>query len=473
MPADTTEDLVVLSHLRWTFVWQRPQHIVSRLARRRRTWFVEEPWPTAVDRPRLCQEQHGDVTRVWLEVPRSVHERNSGEPGPASFDDERAGGYADELAALVGTSSDRLVWLYTPVALPFVAALRPSTLAYDVMDDLASFAWGPDSLKLLHRQALRNADVVFAGGRSLHRGVAQHRPDGSHLFPSGVEPEHFAAAQSLRRPHRRPVAGYVGVIDERLDLDLVADLAAALPDWDIQMVGPVVKIDAASLPQAPNLAYQGPKPYGDLPAVLAGFDVALMPFALNAATRSISPTKTLEYLAAGLPVVSTRVPDVVADHSPVVELAAALPDWEIEIVGPVVKIAPKSLPQAPNLAYHGPKPYRDLPAVLAGFDVALMPFALNAATRSISPTKTLEYLAAGLPVVSTRVPDVVADHSAVLDLADDGAGFAEACPRVARGQSGSRLRAAETLLRLQHWDSIVERMSALVESAGQAREYSA
>ena len=378
MRADTSGDLVVLSHLRWTFVWQRPQHIVSRLARDRRTWFVEEPWPSAaVDRPRLCQEEHGDVTRVWLEVPASAAERRAREPGPASFDDERAGCYAEELADLLGPSADRLVWLYTPVALPLVGALQPSTLAYDVMDDLASFAWAPDALKLLHRQALRSADVVFAGGRSLHRGVAQHRPEGTHLFPSGVESEHFAAAQSLRRPRPRPVAGYVGVIDERLDLDLVADLAAALPDWEIHMVGPVVKID------------------------------------------------------------------------------------------------PASLPEAPNLAYHGPKAYAHLPAVLAGFDVALMPFALNAATRSISPTKTLEYLAAGLPVVSTRVPDVVADHSAVVELADDGAGFADACRRVGRGQPGNRLRAAETLLRVQHWDSIVQRMSALVETAGQAREDSA
>ncbi|HEY0396770.1 MAG TPA: glycosyltransferase, partial [Acidimicrobiia bacterium] len=141
------------------------------------------------------------------------------------------------------------------------------------------------------------------------------------LFPSGVEPEHYAAARSARTPKDRPVAGYVGVIDERIDVTLLAGLAATLPDWDIHVVGPVVKIDLESLPSAPNLFYPGPVPYTELPSIMAGFDVGLMPFALNEATRSISPTKTLEYLAAGLPVVSTRVPDVVADYDGIVDLA--------------------------------------------------------------------------------------------------------------------------------------------------------
>lgn len=313
---EQSPEMVVFSHLRWTFVWQRPQHLVSRLARRQRTWFVEEPVPCEVPAPRLGHEPHGDVTRVWLEVPA--------DDGHLHFDHP---GYAEKLGELLGEHDDRTSWLYTPMALPMSRALSPSTLVYDVMDDLASFRGAPAALALRHRQALREADVVFAGGRSLHQGVLQHRGQGSHLFASGVEPEHFAPARRLRSERhtaeptaRRPVAGYVGVIDERVDLDLVAELAAALPDWDVNMVGPVTKIDASTLPQAPNLAYPGPVPYQDLPATMAGFDLALMPFALNEATRSISPTKTLEYLAAGLPVISTRVPDVVADHSGVVEL---------------------------------------------------------------------------------------------------------------------------------------------------------
>ncbi|HVL07092.1 MAG TPA: glycosyltransferase [Acidimicrobiales bacterium] len=306
-------ELVVLSHLRWTFVWQRPQHIISRLAADRRTWFVEEPLACDVDAPRLRTEDHGSVTRVWLEVPGSGH---------VGFDNAGAASYAGAVQQLLGPSEDRTVWLYTPMALDMAAALRPTKLVYDVMDDLASFKGAAAELRLRHRQALRQADVVFTGGRSLYHGVLAHRPHGTHLFASGVEPEHFAPAAALRpRSRPVPVAGYVGVIDERVDLDLLRGLAHALPDWQIEVVGPVVKIDRESLPKAPNLVYPGPQPYARLPQVMAGFDVALMPFALNEATRSISPTKTLEYFAAGLPVVSTRVPDVVADHGAHVELA--------------------------------------------------------------------------------------------------------------------------------------------------------
>ena len=307
-------ELVVLSHLRWTFVFQRPQHLISRLAAgRRATWFVEEPIAVdGLERARLCTEQHGDVRRVWLEVP--------GPEGHVCFSDPRAAGYDAMLAGLLGPHGDRAAWLYTPMALPLAQALSPTLLVYDVMDDLASFKGAPPQLTLRQRQALKSADVVFTGGRSLHRSVVQRRPERTWCFPSGVDPDHYAPAADLRQPGPRPVAGYVGVIDERLDLDLVADLAAALPEWRICMVGPVVKIDPATLPRARNITYPGPARYADLPKVMAGFDVALMPFALNEATRSISPTKTLEYLAAGLPVVSTRVPDVVSDFRELVDL---------------------------------------------------------------------------------------------------------------------------------------------------------
>ena len=309
------DELVVLSHLRWDWVWQRPQHLISRIGCGRRTWFVEEPVAVAgVSEPRLVTVDADVVTRVWLEVP--------GEPGEhVGFADRRAASYFGHLAELLGVPTDaRDVWLYTPMALDIALALVPRLLVYDVMDDLASFAGAPPELLLRERQALREASVVFTGGRSIHRGVEGHNPR-TFLFPSGVDVEHYAPARRLRPPHReRHVAGYVGVIDERIDLGLVRDLAHALPGWEIQMVGPVTKIKESSLPQAPNIAYLGKQPYEKLPDVMAGFDVALMPFALNAATRSISPTKTLEYLAAGLPVVSTRVPDVVSDFGAFVQL---------------------------------------------------------------------------------------------------------------------------------------------------------
>src|SRR5215207_2177717 len=313
------DQLVVLSHLRWDSVWQRPHHLISRLSPRyARTLFVEEPFATPeVSRAGEMQVdalQHISRVRIELEsVPRAM-----------SFESTVTAAYTDAITSVLDPSLETTVWLYTPMALEIALALRPSLLVYDVMDDLAAFRYALPTTLLRQRQALRAADVVFTGGRSLHRGVVDHRPDVTHCFPSGVEPRHYApasTARTARGDNVRPVAGYVGVIDERLDLALVADLATRAPDWDIQMVGPVVKIEESDLPRADNLHYLGTQPYAALPAVMAEFDVALMPFALNEATRSISPTKTLEYLAAGLPVVSTRIPDVVADWSEVVRFA--------------------------------------------------------------------------------------------------------------------------------------------------------
>jgi glycosyltransferase involved in cell wall biosynthesis len=307
-------ELVVLSHLRWDGVWQRPQHLISRLGRDLPTRFVEEPVADGGAATGIERRSHGSVDRVRYRV-----------PGPerwVSFGDPAATGYGDALVDVLGRGDGRVVWLYTAMALDLAERLDPALLVYDVMDDLTAFRGASPEHALRHRAALRRADIVFTGGRSLHQGVTPVRSDGVHCYPSGVEPEHFAAARRLRPDRRpRPVAGYVGVVDERLDLDLLAGLAEALPEWDIDVVGPVVKIDEDALPRAANLRYPGRRPYGELPSVLADFDVALMPFALNEATRSISPTKTLEYFAAGLPVVSTRVPDVVADYGDVVTLA--------------------------------------------------------------------------------------------------------------------------------------------------------
>jgi glycosyltransferase involved in cell wall biosynthesis len=307
-------DLVVLSHLRWNFVWQRPQHLLSRLAESyRQVWFVEEPQEVdGLEQPVMRTATAGPVTRCWLETPRTMG---------GGFQQDVEAFYTAALHDRLG-GRERDVWLYTPMALNIALGLRPTLMVYDVMDDLASFRFAPAELRLRQRQAIRAATIVFTGGRSLHAGIAAHRRDGVHCFPSGVEPEHYAPAiiGRRRRAAGRPVAGYVGVIDERIDLGLIAGLAEALPDWCIRIVGPVAKIDPNDLPQARNIVYTGPVDNDELPAAMAQFDVALMPFALNDSTRSISPTKTLEYLAAGLPVVSTRVADVVTDFTGVVDL---------------------------------------------------------------------------------------------------------------------------------------------------------
>jgi glycosyltransferase involved in cell wall biosynthesis len=306
---------------------------VSRLAAARaehggRTWFVEEPCVGDVDAPTLRSEAVEGLTRVWLEVPGD-HDCDR-----MDFDDPRARSYADLLAehlAAERLGASRDVWIYTPMAIELAQAVG-GRLVYDVMDDLASFKDAPVDLVLRQRRLLGMADIVFTGGPSLHRSVRRQRTRDVHLFRSGVDTDHYRRSRRCRArrgPQPRPVAGYVGVIDERLDLDLLADAARLLPGWTLRVVGPVTKVDPASLPRLANIEYPGMTAYEALPDVMAGFDVALMPFALNEATTSISPTKTLEYLAAGLPVVSTRVPDVVADHSAVVHLvddAAELAD---------------------------------------------------------------------------------------------------------------------------------------------------
>jgi glycosyltransferase involved in cell wall biosynthesis len=310
---------------------------VSRFAAARagggaRTWFVEEPVTGNVTEPELRTQELDGITRVWLVIPPGGQR----DPG---FDARGAEPYGDLLAGLLagqGRPAGPDVLVYTPIAFELAQRLQPGRLVADVMDDLASFQDAPAGLRLRQRRLLAEADVVFTGGRSLHRSVSQQRKHRCHLFPSGVETAHYGTARALRRPRPGRVAGYVGVLDERLDLDLLRGLAGALPDWTIRMVGPVTKIDPASVPQAPNIEYTGLVPYEDLPTTMAGFDVALMPFALNEATRSISPTKTLEYLAAGLPVVSSRVPDVVADYSGVVHFADDAPGFAAacrEVVG--------------------------------------------------------------------------------------------------------------------------------------------
>jgi UDP-galactopyranose mutase len=210
---------------------------------------------------------------------------------------------------------DFIAWYYTPMALNFSSAITPSLTVYDCMDELSAFAGAPPSMRRNERILFERADLVFTGGRSLFESK-QANHSSVHLFPSSVDVRHFAKAMTAKtepmdqRGIPFPRLGYIGVIDERMDLDLLKDVAGSRPDWQIVMIGPVVKIDPASLPLAANIHYLGMKSYRELPAYLSGWDVALLPFAQNPSTRFVSPTKTPEYLAAGRPVVSTPIRDV-------------------------------------------------------------------------------------------------------------------------------------------------------------------
>ena len=306
-----TPTLICLSHLRWDFVTQRPQHLMDRFARHRRVLFWEEAIPTAHHLPYL--EFHAfEGTTVQAVRPR-IPDRWS--------PDQQAEALArlfDQMLSLNGIVRP-VLWLYTPMMWPIVRHVDAAAVVYDCMDELASFRFAPPALTGLDAALMSEADLVTTGGWSLWE-ARRNDHHNIHAFPSSVETAHFATARTvLATPADQaslssPRLGWYGVIDERVDLDLIAALAAARPDWSVAMIGPVVKIDPASLPQAPNLHWLGQKSYDQLPAYLAGWDVALMPFAMNEATRFISPTKTPEYLAAGCPVVSTPVRDVVRQY---------------------------------------------------------------------------------------------------------------------------------------------------------------
>lgn len=296
-------------HLRWDGVWQRPHHLLTRLARRLAVIVLEEPHGAAEDRDEI--RTFGDLTVV-----RPLRRRGWGAP----LVDAQAVATLQALRA--GRASG--AWLYTPMMTELIAACDAAPVVYDAMDDLANFDFAPAGMREREAALLERADIVFAGGRTLYEN---RRSAGAkvHCHPSGVELERFAA---LTAPHpipallRGPVFCYTGVIDERLDYGLIAALAGAFPDGHVVLAGPVVKVDPARLPQRANVHYTGRMPYDALPSLLAGVDVALMPFAINRATASISPTKTLEYFAARLPVVSTPIADVVAAYGDIVAIAS-------------------------------------------------------------------------------------------------------------------------------------------------------
>ena len=303
--------LLCFSHLRWQFVFQRPQHLMSRFARQRRTIFWEEPEAAlAGSEPalgvRTCAET--GVVVVTPSLPEDMTE------------EQREPALKDLLDGFLAAEKGPFIrWYYTPMMLPFSRQVESVCTIYDCMDELANFRFAPPRLLPLEQELLDSADLVFTGGFSLYEAKKSRHP-AVHPFPSSVDRAHFAQARGeLEEPvdqklSSRPRFGFYGVVDERMDLELIARVADAHPDWSLIIVGPVVKIDTAELPVRANIHYLGGKKYEELPAYLGGWDVALMPFAINDSTKFISPTKTPEYLAGGRPVVSTPITDVIRHY---------------------------------------------------------------------------------------------------------------------------------------------------------------
>jgi UDP-galactopyranose mutase len=309
------QTLIVFSHLRWNFVYQRPQHLLSRLARRWRVVFIEEPM-TGEAEQRLERLQPAPGVEVWRP---HVHGT-----APGFHDD-----HLPVLQKMVNEAvaqeklSDYWIWFYTPMAVPLAAELEPGGIVYDCMDELTLFKNAPRQLVQRENMLLKEADLVFTGGPSLYRSKKDRHPS-VHCFSSSVDAAHFAQVacdHPLQAELPRPRLGYCGVIDERIDMSIIDAMATRHPEWQIVMIGPVVKIDPNGLPRHANIHWLGQQGYQELPAFICGWDVCLMPFALNDATRFISPTKMLEYMACGRPSVSTPIRDVVEPYGHVVSIA--------------------------------------------------------------------------------------------------------------------------------------------------------
>jgi glycosyltransferase involved in cell wall biosynthesis len=302
-------DLLCFSHLRWDFVYQRPQHLLSRFANHTRVFFIEEPiFHDAEDKLHINEASKN----VYVVVPHLKH----GCPEQEVITKQK-----NMITNLVSVMeiSNYFSWYYTPMALPFTDHLEPRMIVYDCMDELSAFKFAPVALKENEKILLEKADVVFTGGYSIYE-AKKNAHHSIYPFPSSIDKDHFAAARNIKHepadqeniPH--PRFGFYGVIDERFDIDMIAGAAAARPDWQFVLIGPVVKIDPETLPKFKNIHYLGGKNYKELPDYLAGWDVAIIPFAMNESTRFISPTKTPEYLAAGKPVISTPIRDVVSPY---------------------------------------------------------------------------------------------------------------------------------------------------------------
>jgi UDP-galactopyranose mutase len=311
-PAPQPTTLICFSHLRWNFVFQRPQHLMCRFSRKMTVIYWEEPIEVGAKETAFLQVREAeDAPNVRIVVPHLPQ----GMP-----QDAREAALTRLLDAHVSSIRGPLIaWYYTPMMLTFSRDLDADVTVFDAMDELSKFKFAPEHLLELEQDLIDKADIVFTGGSSLYEAKKNRHPS-VHCFASSVDRAHFAKARAKlfdpadQEDLPRPRLGFYGVIDERFDAELLDKIAAMRPDWSFVMVGPMVKISEEDLPKRPNIHYLGGKTYAELPAYLSGWDVALMPFAMNESTMFISPTKTPEYLAGGKPVVSTPVKDVVRTY---------------------------------------------------------------------------------------------------------------------------------------------------------------
>ena len=321
--------ILVHSHLRWDWVWQRPQQFLSRFAKRHPILFVEEAMPVAdLDKPRAMLRDVASVPNLTVlrtEFPPSVLADRE------AVDAEQKRLVLATLAGPLSATFERPVqWFYDPMAaIAFAGQMNECAIVYDCMDQLSQFRGAPPELIRRERELLSLADVVFAGGPKIWKAKREHNAN-CHSYGCGVDVRHFGKARAEETEIPADLAslpgprlGYFGVVDERMDYELVSALALAHPEWSVIIIGPACKVDPAGFPQHPNLHFLGARGYDQLPAYVKGLDVCLMPFAMNEATEFINPTKALEYMATARPIVSSAVEDVVLQFSDVVSIAGS------------------------------------------------------------------------------------------------------------------------------------------------------
>jgi len=301
-------EIVCFSHLRWDFVFQRPQHLLTRLADHFRIYYIEEP---------LFHQEHDHYSEVVHSNIHIVKPHLKGSPDNLNV----AARQKSLLRNLFFKHkiSDYILWYYTPMALEISEELDPVITVYDCMDELSAFKFAHPALKQMEKELLNKADVVFCGGNNLYN-AKKNQHNNIYPFPSSIDKKHFGTARHIKQEPEdqasipSPKFGFYGVIDERFDTELISQVAERKPDWHFVLIGPVVKIDPETLPRRANIHYLGSKKYNELPAYLSGWDISMISFALNESTQYISPTKTPEYLAGGKPVISTPIIDVVNSY---------------------------------------------------------------------------------------------------------------------------------------------------------------
>jgi len=340
--------LIVHSHLRWDFVWQRPQQILSRLGKRHPVLFVEEP--VFADDIATASLDVGVVSPgVHRVIPRLPATLRASYDAAASTVRSLLEHLIVGQSRFAGVFDGAVQWFYTPMPAPIMlGAFNERGVVYDCMDELAQFRFAPPELAQREQILMARSDVVFTGGRQLFESKSR-RHGNVHFFGCGVDADHFARARRPGTPIPaelcglpRPILGYFGVVDERLDYALITKLAEQFASGSVVFVGPTAKVERSELPDAPNIHWLGQRPYANLPEYVKGFDVCLMPFALNEATQYINPTKTLEYMAAGKPIVSTAVPDVLRNFVPIVRIGHTAADF-VDAVGAALAADPERI----------------------------------------------------------------------------------------------------------------------------------